>query len=209
MENGIPKLCAPLNGALMSCFVIAKKERLGWFVLQQTLSQLVVFRFQRTKVHTKQHVFLLGDLLQFCVQVNTTTDTQKPVEHWVNTSNSTFVTGFLMCGSLWWCSFGQNWLRWACLLVIRIRILLRTLVIFVCGFCEGSTFGNPTPDLRKLLNFGVRFAFGTDNMMSNSPDMFREMVCKVERRWRHLIDFGPRKRVQGHAFPHREWLILS
>ena len=45
----------------------------------------------------------------------------------------------------------------------------------VCCIRSGSAFGIETVDLVECEAVGLKFAFGTDNMMSNSPGMFREM----------------------------------
>lgn len=45
----------------------------------------------------------------------------------------------------------------------------------VCCIRSGKSFGRETPDLADLTRRGIPFGLATDNLMSNSPDLFREM----------------------------------
>jgi len=54
--------------------------------------------------------------------------------------------------------------------------------VVVCPRANG-TLGVGIPKIAKMLNFGCRIGIGTDNIMINSPDMFRELdfIWKLNR----------------------------
>lgn len=51
----------------------------------------------------------------------------------------------------------------------------------VCCMRSSSSFGLKSPDLVAFDKLGGSFAFGTDNFMSNTPDMFRELEFVTRR----------------------------
>jgi len=56
-----------------------------------------------------------------------------------------------------------------------IRRIAESEIGVVCCPRANATLGVGTPPINKLLQHGVKVALGTDNVMLNSPDMFREM----------------------------------
>lgn len=57
----------------------------------------------------------------------------------------------------------------------QFALLRDRQVGLVCCIRSGSSFGHETPDVGSLAEQNITFALGTDNIMSNSPDIFREL----------------------------------
>jgi cytosine/adenosine deaminase-related metal-dependent hydrolase len=72
---------------------------------------------------------------------------------------------------------------------VDIKLVARKKIgVVVCPRANG-TLGVGIPKIAKMLNFGCCIAIGTDNIMINSPDMFRELdyVWKLSR----TLEGGP------------------
>jgi cytosine/adenosine deaminase-related metal-dependent hydrolase len=72
---------------------------------------------------------------------------------------------------------------------VDIKLVARKKIgIVVCPRANG-TLGVGTPKIAKMLGYGCCVAIGTDNIMINSPDMFRELdyVWKLSR----TLEGGP------------------
>mmetsp|Transcript_5346 Transcript_5346/g.8290 ORF Transcript_5346/g.8290 Transcript_5346/m.8290 type:complete len:250 (+) Transcript_5346:568-1317(+) len=80
------------------------------------------------------------------------------------------------------CNYLEEW---------QYQTLGERKVGIVCCIRSGSTFGEQTPDLEMLDKMGICFGFGTDNMFTNTPDMFRE------------LEFITRKHIWSHKGPMR------
>eukprot|EP00002_Diphylleia_rotans_P013607 TRINITY_DN2655_c1_g1_i1.p1 TRINITY_DN2655_c1_g1~~TRINITY_DN2655_c1_g1_i1.p1 ORF type:complete len:394 (+),score=77.71 TRINITY_DN2655_c1_g1_i1:44-1225(+) len=57
----------------------------------------------------------------------------------------------------------------------QLSVLAQKGIGLVCCIRPGRTFLADTPDLVKLEKLGIKYAFGTDNLFTNTPDMFREL----------------------------------
>lgn len=66
---------------------------------------------------------------------------------------------------------------------IDIRLVAQKKIGIVVCPRANATLGVGIPKIAKMLKFGCRVAIGTDNIMINSPDMFRELdyIWKVTR----------------------------
>lgn len=66
---------------------------------------------------------------------------------------------------------------------IDIRLVAQKKIGVVVCPRANATLGVGIPKIAKMLKFGCRVAIGTDNIMINSPDMFRELdyIWKVTR----------------------------
>lgn len=66
---------------------------------------------------------------------------------------------------------------------IDIRLVAQKKIGVVVCPRANATLGVGIPKIAKMLKFGCRVAIGTDNIMINSPDMFRELdyIWKVSR----------------------------
>ena len=56
-----------------------------------------------------------------------------------------------------------------------IQIIVENDIGVVCCPRANATLGTGFPPISELLQAGVKVALGTDNVMLNAPDMFREM----------------------------------
>jgi len=66
---------------------------------------------------------------------------------------------------------------------VDIQLVARKKIGVVICPRANATLGVGIPKIAKMINFGCRVAIGTDNVMINSPDMFRELdyIWKITR----------------------------
>jgi cytosine/adenosine deaminase-related metal-dependent hydrolase len=66
---------------------------------------------------------------------------------------------------------------------VDIKLVARNKIGVVICPRANATLGVGIPKISKMLNFGCLIAIGTDNVMINSPDMFRELdfIWKITR----------------------------
>eukprot|EP00741_Cyanophora_paradoxa_P004250 tig00000789_g4126.t1 len=78
----------------------------------------------------------------------------------------------------------------------QLAILAKRNVGIVCCIRSGSTFGERTPDLAELSRLGVRFALATDNVFTNTPDLFRELEFVTRK---HMMDYKGKPQISPEA----------